>query len=87
MYRTRFSRYPSLDTDDDDVLGVIHLKDLFLAEQSGKKITDLAPAFPAAGVACLRAHAGGARDAASPDRRAAFCSGRRRRATSPRWDS
>lgn len=26
----RFSRYPYFDTNDIDVLGVIHLKDLFL---------------------------------------------------------
>jgi CBS domain containing-hemolysin-like protein len=43
VYRTRYSRYPYFAENGIDVLGVIHLKDMFLAEQSGKKITDLAP--------------------------------------------
>ncbi|WP_332848458.1 hemolysin family protein [Massilia sp. S19_KUP03_FR1] len=40
--RNRLSRYPYFDANGEDVLGVIHLKDLFLAQQSGKAITDLA---------------------------------------------
>lgn len=39
--RNRFSRYPYFDEDGEEVLGVIHLKDLFFAEQSGKEIDDL----------------------------------------------
>lgn len=38
--RHRFSRYPLLDTDGS-MLGMVHLKDLFLAQQSGKKVEDL----------------------------------------------
>ncbi len=41
VVRNRFSRYPYFDTNGEDVLGVIHLKDLFLAQQAGKRITDL----------------------------------------------
>jgi CBS domain containing-hemolysin-like protein len=41
MRRNRFSRYPYFDEEGEEVLGVIHLKDLFFAEQSGKEITDL----------------------------------------------
>jgi len=37
----RFSRYPYFDTNNVDVLGVIHLKDLFFARQEGKTIDDL----------------------------------------------
>lgn len=37
----RFSRYPYFDTNNIDVLGVIHLKDLFFAQQEGKTIDDL----------------------------------------------
>ncbi|MGZ8142542.1 MAG: hemolysin family protein [Methylosarcina sp.] len=37
----RFSRYPYFDTNGVDVLGVIHLKDLFFAQQEGKVIEDL----------------------------------------------
>lgn len=37
----RFSRYPYFDTNGVDVLGVIHLKDLFFAQQEGKTIEDL----------------------------------------------
>lgn len=36
--RTRFSRYPYFDQDEQQVLGMIHLKDLFLAQQEGKPI-------------------------------------------------
>jgi hypothetical protein len=39
--RNRFSRYPYFDEEGETVLGVIHLKDLFFAQQSGKDITDL----------------------------------------------
>lgn len=41
MRRNRFSRYPYFDEDGEEVLGVIHLKDLFFAEQSGKDMSDL----------------------------------------------
>lgn len=37
----RFSRYPYFDDNGVDVLGVIHLKDLFFAQQSGMEIDDL----------------------------------------------
>ncbi|NOT84616.1 MAG: hypothetical protein HOP02_07535 [Methylococcaceae bacterium] len=37
----RFSRYPYFDTNEIDVLGVIHLKDLFCAQQAGKSPEDL----------------------------------------------
>jgi CBS domain containing-hemolysin-like protein len=38
VYESRFSRYPYFDTNGIDVLGVIHLKDLFLAQQENKAI-------------------------------------------------
>jgi len=41
MRRNRFSRYPYFDEEGEEVLGVIHLKDLFFAQQSGKTVTDL----------------------------------------------
>jgi CBS domain containing-hemolysin-like protein len=41
VLRNRFSRYPYFDADGEEVLGVIHLKDLFFAEQAGHEITDL----------------------------------------------
>ena len=41
VYNKRFSRYPYFDTNGIDVLGVIHLKDLFFAQQEGKTIEDL----------------------------------------------
>jgi CBS domain containing-hemolysin-like protein len=41
VYDKRFSRYPYFDTNGVDVLGVIHLKDLFFAQQGGKAIEDL----------------------------------------------
>jgi len=41
MRRNRFSRYPYFDAEGEEVLGVIHLKDLFFAEQSGKTVSDL----------------------------------------------
>jgi CBS domain containing-hemolysin-like protein len=40
--RNRFSRYPYFDAEGEEVLGVIHLKDLFFAQQAGREITDLA---------------------------------------------
>lgn len=39
--RNRFSRYPYFDAEGEEVLGVIHLKDLFFAQQAGKDISDL----------------------------------------------
>lgn len=39
--RNRFSRYPYFDDDDETVLGMLHLKDLFLAQQAGKPLEDL----------------------------------------------
>ncbi|MDO8702358.1 MAG: hemolysin family protein [Undibacterium sp.] len=39
--RNRFSRYPYFDTDRNTVLGMLHLKDLFFAQQSGKTLNDL----------------------------------------------
>lgn len=41
VLRNRFSRYPYFDEEGEEVLGVIHLKDLFFAQQSGKEISDL----------------------------------------------
>ena len=41
MRRNRFSRYPYFDKNGEDVLGVIHMKDLFFAQQSGRPLTDL----------------------------------------------
>ena len=41
MRRNRFSRYPWFDEDGEEVLGVIHLKDLFFAEHAGRDVTDL----------------------------------------------
>ena len=43
VLRNRFSRYPYFDVNGDDVLGVVHLKDLFFAQQAGKAITSLTP--------------------------------------------
>lgn len=42
MLRNRFSRYPYFDAEGEEVLGMIHLKDLFFAQQSGREISDLA---------------------------------------------
>jgi len=39
--RNRFSRYPYFDEDGEEVLGVIHLKDLYFALQSGRPVADL----------------------------------------------
>lgn len=41
VHQSRFSRYPFFDTNNIDVLGVIHLKDLFYAQQEGRSIDDL----------------------------------------------
>ncbi len=39
--RNRFSRYPYFDEEGEEVLGVIHLKDLYFALQAGRPVTDL----------------------------------------------
>ncbi len=36
--RNRFSRYPYIGSDGETVLGMLHLKDLFLIQQSGKSL-------------------------------------------------
>jgi CBS domain containing-hemolysin-like protein len=41
VYRNRFTRYPYFDNDGIDVLGMIHLKDLFFAQQEGKSLNVL----------------------------------------------
>ena len=41
VHQYRFSRYPYFDTNKIDVLGIIHLKDLFLAQQEGKTFQNL----------------------------------------------
>ncbi|MFL9923144.1 hemolysin family protein [Herbaspirillum lusitanum] len=41
VYRNRFSRYPYFDAERQNILGVIHLKDVFLAQQDGKAIVSL----------------------------------------------
>jgi CBS domain containing-hemolysin-like protein len=41
MVRNRFSRYPYFDAAGDQVEGIIHLKDLFFAQQAGRPITRL----------------------------------------------
>ncbi|MRV73109.1 DUF21 domain-containing protein [Duganella sp. FT92W] len=43
VVRNRFSRYPYYDEDGETVLGMVHLKDLFFAEQSGKDLASLTP--------------------------------------------
>lgn len=43
IYNSCFSRYPYFDSNGVDVLGIIHLKDLFLAQQHGQAIDDLQP--------------------------------------------
>jgi CBS domain containing-hemolysin-like protein len=40
---SRLSRFPYFNEDKSKVLGMIHTKDLFLAQQQGKPITDLTP--------------------------------------------
>ncbi|MET0208444.1 MAG: hemolysin family protein [Burkholderiaceae bacterium] len=39
--RNRFSRYPYFDEEGEEVLGIIHLKDLYFALQAGRPVTDL----------------------------------------------
>ena len=39
--RNRFSRYPYFDEEGEEVLGVIHLKDLYFALQAGRPVTEL----------------------------------------------
>ena len=41
IYHSRFSRYPYFGRDGEAVLGIIHLKDLFLAQQHDKPIENL----------------------------------------------
>ena len=43
VVRNRFSRYPYFDESGNNVLGVVHLKDLFFAQQSGKPIKSFTP--------------------------------------------
>jgi CBS domain containing-hemolysin-like protein len=43
VVRNRFSRYPFFDESGNNVLGVVHLKDLFFAQQSGKPIKSFTP--------------------------------------------
>ncbi len=45
VYRSRFSRYPYFDAEQREVLGVIHLKDLFLGQEDGKSIENLEQFF------------------------------------------
>ncbi|WP_034294310.1 hemolysin family protein [Herbaspirillum sp. RV1423] len=41
IYRNRFSRYPYFDAEHQEVLGLLHLKDVFIAQQDGKAVSDL----------------------------------------------
>ena len=41
VFQSRFSRYPYFDGSHSEVLGVIHLKDLFFAWQQGQTINNL----------------------------------------------
>jgi CBS domain containing-hemolysin-like protein len=41
IFKSRFSRYPYFDSNKTDVLGVIHLKDLFFALQHNETIDNL----------------------------------------------
>ncbi len=41
VFQSRFSRYPYFDSDNSDVLGVIHLKDLFFGMQQGRPLENL----------------------------------------------
>ncbi|MEC5218297.1 CBS domain containing-hemolysin-like protein [Actimicrobium sp. GrIS 1.19] len=45
VYRSRYSRYPYFDAEGRELLGVIHLKDLFLAQQAGLPIDNLQQYF------------------------------------------
>ena len=38
IYRNRFSRYPYFDAEHQQVLGLLHLKDVFIAQQDGKPV-------------------------------------------------
>lgn len=40
-YQHRFSRYPYFSQDNDTVLGIVHLKDLFLKQQNEQVVGDL----------------------------------------------
>ncbi|MFX5602779.1 hypothetical protein ABTD90_19730, partial [Acinetobacter baumannii] len=40
-YRNRYSRYPYFDAERQQVLGLVHLKDVFLAQQDGRAIGNL----------------------------------------------
>ena len=41
VFTSRFSRYPYFDEDNNEVLGVIHLKDLFFGLQQGQSLENL----------------------------------------------
>lgn len=41
IYQNRFSRYPFFDTSGQEVLGLLHLKDIFIAQQGDKKLKNL----------------------------------------------
>ncbi|HLU62436.1 MAG TPA: hemolysin family protein [Gammaproteobacteria bacterium] len=41
--RHRFSRYPVYENDRDEILGLVHVKDLYAAQQKHGRITDLKP--------------------------------------------
>ncbi|EIJ48417.1 hemolysin protein [Herbaspirillum sp. GW103] len=41
IYRNRYSRYPYFDAEGQQVLGLVHLKDVFLAQQDGRAISNL----------------------------------------------
>lgn len=41
IYRNRFSRYPYFDAERQEVLGLLHLKDVFIAQQDGRAIVNL----------------------------------------------
>ncbi|ADJ62602.1 HlyC/CorC family transporter [Herbaspirillum seropedicae] len=41
IYRNRYSRYPYYDAERQQVLGLVHLKDVFLAQQDGRAIANL----------------------------------------------
>lgn len=41
IYQTRYSRYPYFGLDGETVLGIVYLKDLFLARQEGKSLDEL----------------------------------------------
>ena len=43
VLRNRFSRYPYYDASGENVLGMVHLKDLFFAQQSGKPLLAMEP--------------------------------------------